>query len=370
MNRRKWFMRFLLRSLTQRMGRVAVAALSVTIAVAIVVSALGLSRGIRQKLGNELSAYGANVIVTSLSSQSGQSGRAGLDRNLTEAALAAIEGVNDFTFQLYGSVALKDTEVELIGMDLERSTSWKLEGRLPARGAREALLGSNARAVLGVEAGDLLLFGNDKNEFSAVGFAERGGPEDGTVMLWLEEAQALLSRPGIVSAALVRAEPGRVEEVVSAIRSTLLETEVKTLRQVASAEEAFLRKIELLMALVSIVVLITASISLSSTMTATVLERLKEIGLMKAIGGTRRAIGIFFVSEGTAIGFLGGVAGYLLGALAAMAVSKGAFGTAVSVPASLLVLGVVLGVLISVAASLLPLLGALGCKPSVILRGE
>ncbi len=363
-------MRFLLRSLTQRVGRVAVAALSVTIAVAIVVSALGLSRGIRQKLGNELGAYGANVIVTS---------PVGLDRNLTETALSGIDGVNDFTFQLYGSVAVKDTEVELIGMDLERASGWKIEGRLPVSGAREALLGSNVRAVLGVvlgeEAGGTLSFGpdisgNNKNEFRAVGFAERGGPEDGAVMLWLDEAQALLSRPGRVSAALVRAESGRVEEAVSEIRLALPEAEVKTLRQVASAEEAFLRKIELLMALVSIVVLVTASISLSSTMTATVLERLKEIGLMKAIGGTRRAIGIFFVSEGTAIGFLGGVAGYMLGALAAMAVSKGAFGSVVSVPVSLLVLGVVLGVLISVAASLLPLLGALRCKPSVILRGE
>ena len=354
-------MRFLLRSLTQRVGRVAVASLSVTIAVAIVVSAIGISHGIRDKLGQELKAYGANIIVTS---------PAGLDQKGATRALSTMPGVDEFTFQLYGTVttAGADQQIELIGMDIDGSKGWKLAGRLPLKGASEALVGSNVQAARALELGGTLELEGEM--FSMVGFVERGGPEDGTVMLWLSDAQGLIKKPGSVSAALVRARPGGLEEVVEGIRLALPKAEVKTLRQVARAEEIFLGKIELLMGLVSIVVLLAASISLSSTMSATVLERLKEIGLMKAIGGTRGGIGVFFVSEGTAIGVMGGVAGYLLGTLAAMAVSKGAFGSIIIVPAVLLPLGVALGVLISVVASLVPLLGALRCKPSVILRGE
>lgn len=370
-------MRFLLRSLTQRAGRVAVATLSVTIAVAIVVSAIGISHGIRAKLGQELKAYGANIIVTSPD---------GLPESSVQSALAGLQagghGVDEFTFQLYGSLkagsaasaasvgsaSSEGLDIEIIGMDINEASGWKKEGRLPAEGAGEALVGSDLRAVLKLEAGRELILGAEP--FSPVGFVERGGPEDRAVMLWLTDAQELLEMPGRVSVVLVRAESGRVEEVVGGIRRALPTAEVKTLRQVAGAEESFLGKIELLMGLVSIVVLLTASISLSSTMSATVLERLKEIGLMKAIGGTRRGIGVFFVSEGTAIGVMGGVAGYLLGALAAMAVSKGAFGSIIIVPAVLLPLGVALGVVISVVASLVPLLGALRLKPSVILRGE
>ena len=366
--RRQWFMRFLLRSLTQRVGRVAVATLSVTIAVAIVVSALGLSHGIRAKLGQELKAYGANIIVTSpdgLEEGSAQSALSGMQ--------AGLQGVDEFTFQLYGSVMAGSAvseiaAIEIIGMDIDESKGWKVEGRLPAEGAGEALVGSDVRAALKLEAGRTVELGGEP--FTPVGFVERGGPEDVAVMLWLSDAQGLLEKPGRVSAALVRAEPGRVEEVVGGIRRALPKAEVKTLRQVAGAEEKFIGKIELLMGLVSIVVLLTASISLSSTMSATVLERLKEIGLMKAIGGTRSGIGVFFVSEGTAIGVMGGVAGYVLGVLAAMAVSKGAFGSIIIVPVVLLPLGVALGVVISVVASLVPLLGALRFKPSVILRGE
>ena len=363
-------MRFLLRSLTQRVGRVAVATLSVTIAVAIVVSALGLSHGIRAKLGQELKAYGANIIVTSPD---------GLLEDSAQSALSGLQGVDEFTFQLYGSVmagpagpagsAVSEiAAIEIIGMDIDESKGWKVEGRLPLKGAGEALVGSDVGAVLGLEAGQPVVLGG--KPFSPVGFVERGGPEDGAVMLWLPDAQGLLEKPGRISAVLVRAEPGLAEEVVGGIRRALPMAEVKTLRQVAGAEESFLGKIELLMGLVSIVVLLTASISLSSTMSATVLERLKEIGLMKAIGGTRSGIGVFFVSEGTAIGVMGGVAGYLMGVLAAMAVSKGAFGSIITVPVVLLPLGVALGVVISVVASLVPLLGALRLEPSVILRGE
>lgn len=374
LNKRRWFMRFLLRSLTQRVGRVAVASLSVTIAVAIVVSTIGLSRGIREKLGQELKAYGANIIVTSPD---------GLEERSVKKALSGLQagrqGIDEFTFQLYGtlkagsagsavSAVYKNPDVEIIGMDISEAASWKPEGRMPADGAGEALVGSDLRALLKLEAGRSLVLGG--HAFSIVGFVERGGPEDRAVMLWLDEAQALLENPGRVSAALVRAESGRVDEAVAGIKRVLPGVSVKTLRQVAGAEESFLGKMELLMGLVSIVVLLTASISLSSTMSATVLERMKEIGLMKAIGGTRRGIGVFFVSEGTAIGVMGGVAGYLIGALAAMAVSKGAFGSVITVPVALLPFGVALGVVISVVASLVPLLGALRFKPSVILRGE
>jgi putative ABC transport system permease protein len=358
--------------------------MSVTIAVAIIVSAIGLSRGIRQKLGNELKTYGANVIVSS---------KNGFNQAEVSASIAGIKSITSVTYQLYGQLYsqlssqisgqpnIKLSEqlsglalasgygIELIGMDMNEASGWPLDGRLPLVGKGEVLVGSNVRQGLSLNVGDIIKT-TGGIELKAVGFSERGGLEDKTIMFWLKDAQGLLGRPDVVSAVLVRAVPGKVDIVVTQLKARLPGAEVKSLRQVAGAEESFLKKIELLMALVSVVVLITASISLSSTMSATVLERLKEIGLMMAIGGTRRSIGVFFVLEGAAIGFLGGVMGFIIGALAAMAVSSGAFGSVVIVSPVLLVVGVMLGVLISVVASVMPLAGALRLKPSVILRGE
>jgi putative ABC transport system permease protein len=145
---------------------------------------------------------------------------------------------------------------------------------------------------------------------------------------------------------------------------------VKTLKQVANAEEAFLGKMELLMALVTVVVLIASAISVSSTMSATVLERLKEIGLMRAIGGTRAEVAGFFLAEGMVIGILGGGGGYLAGFLCAQAVSRGAFGSFISVPLFLLALAVAMGLIIAMFASMFPLADAMRYGPASILRGE
>ncbi len=91
---------------------------------------------------------------------------------------------------------------------------------------------------------------------------------------------------------------------------------------------------------------------------------------MRAIGGTTREIQRFYLAEGGVIGIMGGFAGFAVGLLAAKAVSRGAFGSSVHVPFSLVFLSLALGVMISVLASLGPLRGAVRERPAVVLRGE
>jgi putative ABC transport system permease protein len=236
----------------------------------------------------------------------------------------------------------------------------------------EVIAGADVAAALGLLPGGTVRadLGTGPVEMTVTATVERGGPEDGALLVDLGEAQRLSGNLGRVSAVFVRAASGEVDRAVEALRAALPRARVKSLRQVAEAEEAFLRKIELLMALVTVVVLVTSSISVSSTMSATVLERLKEIGLMKAMGGTRREIGAFYLAEGLGIGVMGGLAGFVLGVIAAEAVARGAFGTFVPVPLWLVPLGVVVGGAVAVSASYLPLTRALGTAPSIVLRGE
>lgn len=362
--KRKWFMHFLRMSIVQRKGRVLVAAASVMIAVGILISALGTSLGIREKLGAELKAYGANVIVSPTSGY--------INQSEAVEALGGIKGISGFEGQLYGSVGLRGSRVEMIGMSMQGAGTWKLEGALPSISADEILIGATLRDALGVKVGESLEldFGSGKVKMKLAGVVERGGPEDRAIILPIQSAWRLTGLDGRLSALLVRASTDAMEASVREIEARMKGVAVKTLRQVAYAEEAFLRKIELLMALVCVVVLIASSIGISSTMSATVLERIREIGLMKAIGATRSQVGTFFVAEGLVIGLIGGAAGYLIGLGAAEAVSKGAFGSFVSVPMYLLIVSLLVGAAISVGASVLPLLDALRYKPSVILRGE
>jgi putative ABC transport system permease protein len=366
-NRRKWFIRFLGRSIGQRKGRVAVAALSVMIASAIVVSALGVSLGIRKKLGGELKAYGANVVVS-------PKGGGYLDENVL-SLLEGEAGVEDFTGQLYAPVRVNGAVVELMGLDMRRirERGWKVSGRWPS-GPEETLLGADIRDALGLSPEDSVTLGVGegamKRGMRVAGFVETGGPEDGAVLLELRAAQELTGLEGKLGAVLLRVDTEGIEATVAAMRGRLEGMEVKTLRQVAYAEEAFLGKMQLLMALVTLVVIFSTSISVASTMSATVLERMREIGLMKALGGTKKDIGGFYMAEGIIIGLSGGMVGYVLGFLSAQAVSRGAFNSFIDVPLYLLPASLALGSLLAVSASLAPLADALRRSPSTVLREE
>lgn len=360
----RWFVFFLGRSVSQRWMRMVIAALSVTLAVSVIVGMAGLSLGIREKLGDALKAYGANIIVSSVDG-----------RNMPAEAWSAVRSLPSVASvlpQLYGQIRIQDVPVELIGTDMDtvRSQGWRMKGEWPSSPGQVAV-GSSLGEVLGVGAGDPLeLMGSTGVEtFTVTGFFERGSDADRGLMVGLKDAGRLLAMPDQLSALLVRSR-GEIAEAVPEISRSYAGISVKGLRQIAQAETSLLAKIQLLMALVTVVVVGACVISVGSTMGATVLERREEIGLMKAIGGTRRSVSLFYLSEAGTIGLLGGLLGWPLGFISAQAVSRGAFGSYISVPHILGVAGLVLGLVIAVLAGHFPVRDAMKPRAAEILRGE
>jgi putative ABC transport system permease protein len=62
------------------------------------------------------------------------------------------------------------------------------------------------------------------------------------------------------------------------------------------------------------VALVVGGVGVANTMLISVLERRSEIGLRRALGATRREIGLQFVQESAVLCLAGGVAGTALGA--------------------------------------------------------
>jgi len=88
--------------------------------------------------------------------------------------------------------------------------------------------------------------------------------------------------------------------------------------------------------MVLIAIAVLGASGLCVMMTTTVVERRKEIGLMKSIGAENTKIASIFVVESIIVGIVGGLLGYLLGNLIAQYIGASVFGTSISPVVSVL----------------------------------
>ena len=81
------------------------------------------------------------------------------------------------------------------------------------------------------------------------------------------------------------------------------------------------RIIQLILMVFGMIALIVSAIGMFNTMTITLLERTEEIGIMKAIGASKKDISLMFVMESTLMGFLGALGGVILGFLGGLIIN-------------------------------------------------
>lgn len=136
---------------------------------------------------------------------------------------------------------------------------------------------------------------------------------------------------------------------------------------------------------VGAIALLVAAIGIANTMTMAILERTREIGLMKAIGATNRDVLSIFLGEAAGIGFIGGlggvtfgwVAGQIINVLALVYLANQSAQTggpppsvAVSTPLWLQVFTLVFSTFIGLVSGLYPALRAATMVPVTALKYE
>jgi putative ABC transport system permease protein len=120
---------------------------------------------------------------------------------------------------------------------------------------------------------------------------------------------------------------------------------------------------------IGLITLIGAAIGLMNIMLVAVTERTKEVGLIKALGGTRKSIRNQFLFESIIISLLGAVFGIALGVLVGNLFSM-LLGTGFVVPWGWVITGIIICSLVGLAAGLWPAIKASKLDPIVALRYE
>ncbi len=120
---------------------------------------------------------------------------------------------------------------------------------------------------------------------------------------------------------------------------------------------------------IGLITLIGAAIGLMNIMLVAVTERTKEVGLIKALGGTRKSIRNQFLFESMIISLLGAFFGIILGVLVGNGFSM-ILGTGFVVPWGWVVTGIIICSVVGLTAGLWPAIKASKLDPIVALRYE
>ncbi|MCL7413397.1 MAG: ABC transporter permease [ANME-2 cluster archaeon] len=348
------FARLVTKSLRERWDRVLVAVLAIMLGAAMVASLLTISFDISEKMGGELRSYGANLVVYP---------DEGWYIDSFESLHPSIIGWVPFQ---YFEIEIRETKVRLAGTDFEAAAKmnpwWYVEGKFPEQG--EVLAGINAAGKLSLEQGDNLMI--EEHSFKVSGILDTGTADDDRIFLPMEDAEKISGRSGANTIYL--SVLGDVDEAAGTLESE--NYRVKKIRQVADTEKELLDKTRLLMSIVSISVLAAALLGLMSTMITGVLERSREIGLMKSLGCSNGRVAAIFFAEAGVMGTIGGTFGYAAGLILAQFIGLEIFDTSVSLKPEVFVLTLFISIFIALIGSLFPVRRAVSIDPVIALRGE
>lgn len=154
------------------------------------------------------------------------------------------------------------------------------------------------------------------------------------------------------------------------IEEVLTDAVAKPVRQVAEFEGTVLEKTQLLMLLVTGLSLAGTALAIANLVTAGVMERAPEIGLLEAVGAHDRAVVGLVLAEVAVVGFVGAAAGAALGAAFAQVIGHTVFASAITVrPVVLLLVGALVG-LVVLAGSLPSIRLLLRLRPADVLHGR
>ena len=161
-----------------------------------------------------------------------------------------------------------------------------------------------------------------------------------------------------------------VSAIAFQIDEVLTDSRAKPVLQVAASEGAILQKTQLLMLLLTLLSLVCSALAISNLVTANVMERSTEIGLLKALGATDGQISLVILVEMLIATTIGGIVGYFAGLGLAQIIGHGVFGSAIAAKALVIPLIALLVLLVTAGGSLPALRMLLRLRPTEVLHGR
>jgi len=330
------------KDIRRRRRRALYTALGVAIGIAAFIAVLTIARAGEERIYREMDKYGPNLMVMpAIHDVDLQLGDLTLGtlavgdnyiaedklleiRQITDGAIrealgiAGDEDIATIAPKLYITTAVKGTAVMVVGFEPEQErlikSWWTIsDGRYPEQ-QDEAILGARASAALDVDLGDNISI--KEQEVTVVGILdETGSNDDYQVFVPLATVQRAFEKEGLISSADIRAlcSSCPVESIADLVNDAIPGVRAVAVKQIAQTEMNLMAKVNRFMLALAGITLVVGSFGVVNTMMSSVHQRVKDIGIMKAVGASRLQIVTMFLYEALVVGLMGGILGYIAG---------------------------------------------------------
>jgi len=331
------------KSLTGRSVRTWLTMIGIFIGITAVVSLISLGSGLQDSINAEFESMGKNrIMITPGGGQFGPQGGEMSIGKMTEQDLNVVrktKGVDVATGYISKSskVKFKDElkflDVWGFATDSESTEVVDRSGFLELEKGRQLKQGDRFKAIVG----DSIAYDSFDKElrigdtidvegqgFKIIGIQKPSTMTDSSIRIPLEVAREIYDSPEEISGIFVLTSEGEEPAMVA----DRLKRGLRRFRNLDEGEEDFsvstaeqtIAQLNTILSLVTIflsgiaaISLVVGGIGIMNTMYTTVLERTREIGIMKAIGATNRNILFLFLIESGILGLAGGIVGIMLG---------------------------------------------------------
>ena len=142
---------------------------------------------------------------------------------------------------------------------------------------------------------------------------------DNSILASVEAARNFFGSKYYPAIVIVAESPDAVEPIIDMLKNMYGDdVEIISPLTIVRNVKAILSNFSIFMLIVASVSLVVAGIGIMNTMIMSVMERTREIGILRAIGFSQKDVAMIFLAEAALIGAIGGMIGVLLGVSASL----------------------------------------------------
>ena len=381
------------KSIRHRKLRSWLTIIGIVIGVAAIVALISLSLGLQSTIEEQFEAFGADRLLIAAQ---GFQGPGTQSEGITDDDVSVLERMSEFKTISYGSARPGEVEFKKEvkfpsvfggknGKELIESTTDLADGRYIDDGDdNDALIGSRIADGLFE---DKIRVRNKIDiagkEFRVVGILEPIGnqQDDNTIYITLDAYREIFGETNQVDFISAQVKPG--VDILSLQEKVKREferqrgdknIEVVTPTQILEQIGTILGVVQTVLVGIAAISLVVGGIGITNSMYTTVLERTREIGIMKSIGARNFDVLSIFLIESGLMGLVGGFFGVIIGTLISLGIGKfsteSGFKLLVKVNPELMVFGLLFAFFVGMISGSLPARQAAKLKPVDALRHE